>query len=395
MALQPAAGVRDLNPREVERQRRLCDLLAEVYRLWGYQEVAPPTIERLDTLQADGAIPSRSLVRLAADEPLGLRPECTASIARAAATRLAEKPRPLRLWACGTTFRSVVSESGGLRITEDLQSGVELLGVASAAADTELIHLLLAAAASLGLEPKHQPTLLVGHQGLLTSVLQAIAPDLRPDVRRALTDFDPLALAGLDLAEPQRRMLEALLAQRGAPQEVVATLRSLLGCSELLDCLESILAGVAPLANRQGVRLQLDPTFQPHFDLYDGLVLKLVCQGPHAPVEIASGGRYDALVGRFNREPSNGAHGSGTGFAFSIEAIAELLGPGAPRLATSAPWLVAAAGPDGLLRALGRMAELHASGEPAELCPIPCRDEAELEGIAKRRGSRGAVWLAE
>jgi ATP phosphoribosyltransferase regulatory subunit len=395
MALQPAAGVRDLNPREVERQRRLCDLLAEVYRLWGYQEVAPPTIERLDTLQADGAIPSRSLVRLAADEPLGLRPECTASIARAAATRLAEKPRPLRLWACGTTFRSVVSESGGLRITEDLQSGVELLGVASAAADTELIHLLLAAAASLGLEPKHQPTLLVGHQGLLTSVLQAIAPDLRPDVRRALTDFDPLALAGLDLAEPQRRMLEALLAQRGAPQEVVATLRSLLGCSELLDCLESILAGVAPLANRQGVRLQLDPTFQPHFDLYDGLVLKLVCQGPHAPVEIASGGRYDALVGRFNREPSNGAHGAGTGFAFSIEAIAELLGPGAPRLATSAPWLVAAAGPDGLLRALGRMAELHASGEPAELCPIPCRDEAELEGIAKRRGSRGAVWLAE
>jgi ATP phosphoribosyltransferase regulatory subunit len=395
MALQPAAGVRDLNPREVERQRRLCDLLAEVYRLWGYQEVAPPTIERLDTLQADGAIPSRSLVRLAADEPLGLRPECTASIARAAATRLAEKPRPLRLWACGTTFRSVVSESGGLRITEDLQSGVELLGVASAAADTELIHLLLAAAASLGLEPKHQPTLLVGHQGLLTSVLQAIAPDLRPDVRRALTDFDPLALAGLDLAEPQRRMLEALLAQRGAPQEVVATLRSLLGCSELLDCLESILAGVAPLANRQGVRLQLDPTFQPHFDLYDGLVLKLVCQGPHAPVEIASGGRYDALVGRFNREPSNGAHGSGTGFAFSIEAIAELLGPGAPRLATSAPWLVAAAGPDGLLRALGRMAELHASGEPAELCPIPCRDEAELEGIAKRRFSRGAVWLAE
>ena len=51
MALQPAAGVRDLNPREVERQRRLCELLAEVYRLWGYQEVAPPTIERLDTLQ--------------------------------------------------------------------------------------------------------------------------------------------------------------------------------------------------------------------------------------------------------------------------------------------------------------------------------------------------------
>lgn len=392
MALQPAAGVRDRNPREVERQRRLCELLAEVYRLWGYQEVAPPTIERLDTLQADGAIPSRALVRLAADEPLGLRPECTASIARAAGTRLAAKPRPLRLWACGTTYRSVRGEQGGLRITEDLQSGVELLGVASAAADTELMHLLLAAVASLGLEAKHQPTLLVGHQGLLTNVLQSVALEQRAEVRRALTEFDPLALASLDVPEPQRKALQALLAQRGAPHELLSALSSHLSCPELLESLASILEGVAPLASRQGVRLQLDPSFQPHFDLYDGLVLKLVCQGAHAPVEIASGGRYNALVSRFSRDPSTAA---GTGFAFSIEAIADLLGPGSPPLATNAPWLVAAAGPDGLRRALGRMAELHAEGEPAELCPWPCRDEQQLQTMAAQRGCRGAVWLTE
>ena len=391
MALQPAAGVRDLNPRDVERQRRLCERLAEVYRLWGYQEVAPPTIERLDTLQADGAIPSSALVRLAADEPLGLRPECTASIARAAGTRLAERPRPLRLWACGTTFRSVLSDSGGLRISEDLQSGVELLGVASAAADAELMHLLLAAVASLGLQSEHQPTLLVGHQGLLNSVLQPIDPGQRAGVRRALTDFDRLALACLGLPQHQQLALQALLAQRGDPHGVLAALRTQLGCSELLQSLESTLESVAPRARSQGVRLQLDPTFQPHFDLYDGLVLKLVCQGPHAPVEIASGGRYDALVARFSQDPGSAA---GTGFAFSIEAIADLLGPGLPWLASSAPWLVAAAGPDGLARALGRMAELHSRGEPAELCPLPCRDEAQLMAIAAQRGCRGAVWLA-
>ena len=75
MALQPAAGARDRNPGEVDSNRRLCDQLAEVYRLWGYQEVDPPAIERLDTLEAGGAIAERELVRLAADEPLGLRPE--------------------------------------------------------------------------------------------------------------------------------------------------------------------------------------------------------------------------------------------------------------------------------------------------------------------------------
>jgi histidyl-tRNA synthetase len=94
MALQPATGARDLNPREVESNRRICDLLAEMYRLWGYQEVAPPTIERLATLGAGGAIAEREVIRLVAEEPLGLRPELTASIARAASTRMVDRPAP-------------------------------------------------------------------------------------------------------------------------------------------------------------------------------------------------------------------------------------------------------------------------------------------------------------
>ena len=99
MALQPAAGARDLNPRQVESNRALSERLASVFRLWGYDEVSPPRVERLDTLMAGGAIASEDVVRLVADEPLGLRPEMTASIARAACTRLASRPRPLRLWA--------------------------------------------------------------------------------------------------------------------------------------------------------------------------------------------------------------------------------------------------------------------------------------------------------
>ena len=47
MALQPAAGARDLNPREVDGNRWLCDQLAEVYRLWGYAEVSPPLEQRV------------------------------------------------------------------------------------------------------------------------------------------------------------------------------------------------------------------------------------------------------------------------------------------------------------------------------------------------------------
>jgi ATP phosphoribosyltransferase regulatory subunit len=391
MALQPAAGARDLNPGEVDSNRRLCELLAEVYRLWGYQEVAPPTIERMDTLEAGGAIAERDVVRLAADEPLGLRPELTASIARAASTRLADRPRPLRLWACGTTFRSSMAEGGGQRVSEALQSGVELLGEPSAAADGELMHLLLAAAATLGLRPRHRPTLLVGHHGLLDALLERVPSAQRAATRRALTEFDPLGLEALALPDGLRQRLGALLVLRGEPARVLYELEQWLGPVPLLESLATTLASVAPAAERHGVRLQLDPTFQPHFDLYDGLVLKLVCQGTEAPVAIASGGRYDGLVARFSRA---GVGAAGTGFGFDIEAIRDLLAAEAPSSSAPAPWLVAATTEAGLGQALARIAELHGRGEAAELASRPCADQAEADRLAAERGCRGAVWLA-
>jgi ATP phosphoribosyltransferase regulatory subunit len=393
MALQPAAGARDLNPREVERQRRLHEQLAEVYRCWGYQEVAPPTVERLDTLKAGGAIADREVVRLVADDPLGLRPELTASIARAASTRLAHRPRPLRLWATGTTFRCFQGDGGDLRISERLQSGVELLGEASDAADMELLHLLLAAIASLGLRDGHQTTLLLGHHGLLGALLEVVPEALRPLARERLTAFDALGLDALPLPEAARGRLRALMGLRGDPSTVLVQLEQWLGPLPLLARLETLLRSLQPVAARVGVRLQLDPTFQPHFDLYDGLVFKVVCQGREAPVAIASGGRYDRLVARFCGS-GVGAGAAGTGFGFAIDALQELFAADSPSPPEPGPWLVAVAAISQLPDALARMADLHSQGMAAELCGQPCGTEDEAHTRAAERGCRGAIWLA-
>ena len=389
MALQPAAGARDLQPGAVESNRRINELLAGVYRLWGYQEVTPPTIERLTSLEAGGAINSGEILRLAADEPLGLRPELTAPIARAACSRMRGRPRPLRLWASGTTFRTSISDGGGQRIHEELQSGVELLGEGSSAADAELLQLLLAAVATLGLEEAHRPTLLVGHHGLLDALLSQAPAEQRGSIRRALTGFDPLALEQLNLPAPQRESFRTLLALRGEPERVLYQLEQWLGPIPLLQTMADTLAAVAPAAAARGVRLQLDPSFQPHFDLYDGLVFRLVCQGHDAPVAIASGGRYDALVGRFGADLDQAA---GTGFGFAIEAIRELLEAGEPP-APQGAWLVAAAPGVDLALALSQQARLHQRGEAAELCLSRCDSEAEAETIAAERGCRGTVWV--
>ncbi|MEB3325143.1 MAG: ATP phosphoribosyltransferase regulatory subunit [Cyanobacteriota bacterium] len=390
MALQPAAGARDLNPREVESQRRLCEQLAEVYRRWGYQEVAPPTIERIDTLEAGGAIAEREVLRLVADAPLGLRPELTASIARAASTRMAHRPRPLRLWAYGPTFRSVLGEGGDLRISETLQSGVELLGEPSDAAEMELVHLLLTAVTSLGLKSNHRPTLLVGHHALLGALLEIVPEAQRHQARERLTAFDALGLDALPIPEASRSRLRTLLQLRGNPPQVLYQLEQWLGQLPLLSRLQTLLSSVEPLAGAAGVRLQLDPTFQPHFDLYNGLVFKLVCQGKEAPVAIASGGRYDRLMARFCEDPSLAA---GTGFGFSIAALQELVAAEATEPAAG-PWLVATVDPQGLPAALAKMAALHAKGEPAELCPKACLNQEDAQRRATERGCRGVIWLS-
>jgi ATP phosphoribosyltransferase regulatory subunit len=390
MALQPAAGARDLNPREVEQNRAICTALAQVYRLWGYQQVDPPSVERVDTLEAGGGINSRELVLLASEERLGLRPELTASIARAASTRMAQRPRPLRLWTNGTIFRSSTGDSGQQRIHEQLQSGVELLGEQSAAADVELISLLLAAAAQLDLGA-HTPQLLIGHHGLLTALLTDVPAPQRAATRRALTGFDPLALEALPLDETLLQRLRAVMRLRGDAGEVLYGLEQWLGPIPLLADLHQILTVVTPAAERGGVSLRLDPTFQPHFALYDGLVLKLVCQGREAPLAIASGGRYDALVGRFSAEPNTAA---GVGFGFDVEALRDLLGHGWGLTCQDSTVLVSYADSALLASALDAQRQLHLQGLAAELHPRPLASQAEADGIATARGCSRALWLA-
>jgi ATP phosphoribosyltransferase regulatory subunit len=389
MALQPAAGARDLNPREVEQNREICSALAEVYRLWGYQQVDPPSVERIDTLEAGGGIDSRELVLLASEERLGLRPELTASIARAACTRMAERPRPLRLWTNGTIFRSSTGDSGQQRIHEQLQSGVELLGECSAAADVELISLLLAAAAKLELAV-HSPQLLIGHHGLLTALLAEVPLPQRAVTRRALTGFDPLALEAIPLGEPLQQRLRAVMRLRGSASEVLYALEQWLGPISLLNDLQQVLAAVAPAAQRGGVTLRLDPTFQPHFDLYDGLVLKLVCAGSQAPREIASGGRYDALVGRFSAGTSSGA---GVGFGFDVESLRELLGHGWGLDNRAGAVLVSYATSNDLAAALETQQQLHQQGLIAELHPQPLASQRLADAVAVSRGCSRALWL--
>ena len=390
MALQPAAGARDLNPRQVESNRLLSERLAAVYKLWGYDEVSPPRVERLDTLMAGGAIASGDVVRLVSDDPLGLRPEMTASIARAASTRLARRPRPLRLWASGTVFQSRSADEGGMCIEENLQSGVELFGVQGVEAEMELLTLLIAAVETLDLGAGHRPQLLIGHTALMDLVLSPYQGDRKDAIRTALTRYDRLAIESMDLPQGDRARLLLHLDSRGRPDLQLQELEQQFGPQPVFADLKRLTDLITPAADEQRVSVQLDATFQPIFELYTGLVFQLVCQGKAAPVVIARGGRYDDLVRRCG---ATGTDAAGVGFSLAIDPIRELLSESSTGQPDETAVLVAYSSGTGLEDALRRQLFWHQQGTRAVVELKPVQDRSQAEAMARQRGGLQLDWI--
>jgi ATP phosphoribosyltransferase regulatory subunit len=392
MALQPATGARDLNPKQVQQNQHLREQLATVYRHWGYDEISPPQVERLDTLMAGGAIASHDVVRLVADDPLGLRPEMTASIARAACTRLKDRTRPLRLCACGTIFESRTAEEGGLCIEEKLHSGVELFGVKDLAAELELLTLLLEAMNALSLQEVHQPQLLLGHTALMELVLAPFVQPMREEIRSCLIEYDRLGLEAMDLEAEDLARLVNLLDCRGTPKAILDLLGESFGSQPVLNELKRLFVHLSPLAQQQSLALQLDPTFHPHHELYDGLVFQLVCQGVSAPVVIARGGRYDGLVERCGESEVNAG---GVGFSFCLDDIRDLPGSSFENPTRESTVLVCWSNHSSLEKALLKQTSWHAQGQMAQCDLIPCCNREEAQQRLKTSGCNTIDWLSD
>src|SRR6516162_1867659 len=139
-ALLPA-GLRDLLPPDAETEAESVEALVEVFAAHGYQRVKPPLLEFEDSLLAgSGAAVAEQTFRLMDPESqrmMGLRADTTPQVARIAATRLAQGPRPLRLSYAGQCLRVRGSQLAPDR--QIAQAGIELIGCDNPAADAEIV----------------------------------------------------------------------------------------------------------------------------------------------------------------------------------------------------------------------------------------------------------------
>jgi ATP phosphoribosyltransferase regulatory subunit len=327
MVHQPPSGARDLLPLDVAQKISIERRLQQVFHRWGYHRIITSTLERLETLMAGGAIDRSTLIQLQDDEDgeLGLRPELTASIARAAAMRMAgTRWQPQRLYYNANVFRKGPDTgSGGQQ--EFYQAGVELLGAGGAVADAEVLLLLSECLQSLEIDDWH---LVLGEAGLTAKLLEQFPPNVRQKVRGAIANLDRVGLETLPLSTELRERALLLFDLRGRPEEVLPIVAKLdldlpqqSALNNLKSAIELLHQCQSKIPNLKS-HIHLDLSLIQTFDYYTGIVFEVVSSTKSGQRVLGQGGRYDKLLGLFDPQ---GQNSPGIGFCLNIEDLHQVL----------------------------------------------------------------------
>jgi histidyl-tRNA synthetase len=141
--LQPVRGTHDLLPDEMRRYRRVVDTARDAAECHGYLEIETPIFEFSEvfkrTLGDTSDIVTKEMYTFTdrGGETITLRPENTASVARAFISEGLAQHAPLKYFYSGPMFRYERPQKGRLR--QFHQTGVELIGVADPLGDVEII----------------------------------------------------------------------------------------------------------------------------------------------------------------------------------------------------------------------------------------------------------------
>ena len=219
-------GVKDYLPHAVSKLRAIERDVLDCMNRWGYEQIITPTLEYYDTVGVASSTLDQRLFKLLNNRgtTLVLRSDMTAPIARVVSSLLREQPLPLRLSYHSSVFRAFEAESG--RDAEFFQTGVELVGDASAEADAEVIALAIAALKAAGVE---RFRMAVGHVGFLEGLLEELlphGPECQSKLKNDLLARDHVGyreqLKGIGLPQEVQRELERPAAAARRPRDLRA-----------------------------------------------------------------------------------------------------------------------------------------------------------------------------
>ncbi len=164
-------GMRDVFSAEFAQRRQLQQRLERHLQLFGYVPIDLPVLENTELyLRKSGEEISARLYDFDfKHRRVALRPEITASVARAYVERLQDEPLPLRIQYTGPVFRYEKPQQN--RYRQFTMTGAELLGAAGAQADAELLYMACRGLEQAGLTDYR---LVIGHMAALEGFLRQL-----------------------------------------------------------------------------------------------------------------------------------------------------------------------------------------------------------------------------
>jgi len=371
--------IQDALPAEAAKLEDLRRRLLDAFRLNGYQLVAPPLLEYLESLLTgagqDLNLKTLKLVDQLSGRTMGVRADITPQVARIDA-HLLNRKGVARLCYCGSVAHAVPSCLTATR--EPLQLGAEIYGHAGIEADAEVIRLL---AETLQIAGVGTSRIDLGHVGLFKAL--AAKAGLLPEQEEALFDcLQAKDLPGLqdllrDVTGASRAALFALPTLYGGV-EVLARAREIMPADPEI---QTALADLEVLATRlAGLPISFDLADLRGYHYHSGVVF--AAYGGNSPVALALGGRYDSVGRAFGRgRPA-------TGFSLDLRELAlQVADPALP-----GSILARDSGEQGFAEAV---AGLRAAGESVTI-ELPGHEGTWREaGCDRRLVLRGGAWQVE
>ncbi len=379
--------IKEIKLVDVKNNSNIINNLINIYKLWGYEEVSPSFINTLETTKGCGVINENEVVGIVSNNSLCLRPEMTTSIVKLSSTRLINKKRPIRLFTNGIVFDKKQNNKNSFKLQEKLQSGIELIGYDTKYPEIEVINILFDAIDNINLKESCNLCLLVSTTKIMDLILYKYRNNNFEEIKKSLVDFDQDKLFKLGINEDDKYILKDLLFTRGEPIKILEKLKNLYGCSKALDDLNVLFETLSKMSNKYGVKLQLDPTFQPHLNLYEGIVFQLIGDIGNNKNVIAKGGRYDELVRFFS---PNEKILNGIGFTISIDILRNLI----KEENTHKKKILLMFKDSYLLeKGMNEQKELQKRGNIAVLYLNPCDDLAKANQIMKENNCTEILWV--
>ncbi|NMM38950.1 MAG: histidine--tRNA ligase [Glaciimonas sp.] len=307
-------GMNDILPTDAPLWELFENTVQSVLKSYGFQQIRTPIVEPT-ALFSRGLGDVTDIVEKEMysftdsmnGDQLTLRPECTASVVRAALQHNLTYDGPKRLWYAGPMFRHERPQRG--RYRQFHQIGAEALGFVGPDIDAELIMLCQRLWDDLGLQGIRLELNSIGdadernkHRVDLVTYFEKNADLLDTDAQKRLYS-NPLRIL-----DTKNSAMQALV--NGAPK-----LLDYLG-----DASRAHFDGVQKILRHNSIPFTINTRLVRGMDYYNRTVFEWVTDQLGAQGTVCGGGRYDPLMEVFGGKPTPAC-----GFAIGVERILELM----------------------------------------------------------------------